>query len=74
MFFFIIVVFYVVLRNCYGRFRGRSRWLKIYFNAILLIKLPFPNTCLLRFILFYIKYKMGMFRFGIRVTGSYIYL
>ncbi len=60
-----------------GRFRGRSRisGSKYCFTAILLLKLSFPYTFLsVMFYSFNIQHKMGMFRFGGRVKGSYIYL
>ncbi len=47
-------------------FRCRSGISDI-FNAILLLKLLF--SCICRTIAFYIRYKMGRFRFGGRLRG-----
>ncbi len=51
------------------RFRGRSGIsdYKIIFNAIILTKIFF--SCMLRSVAFYIRYKMGRFRFGGRLRG-----
>ncbi len=51
------------------RFRGRS-WISDYkniFNAIILTKIVI--SCMLRSVAFYIRYKMGRFRFGGRLRG-----
>lgn len=60
-----------------GRFRGRCRisHSKYLFNAVLFLKLSFSNTFLsITFYSLYILYKIGMFRVGGSVKGSYINL
>ncbi len=51
------------------RFRGRSGIsdYKNIFNAILLLKWLF--SCMFQSVVFYIRYKMGRFRFGGRLRG-----